>query len=701
GLECLTGLPPHNPDDRDGDLRVQHIEKLRDKIQDIWLARDDIGPDAETVLQLCIQCIASPSKKNISSAEICQKLQVLLQHQRIYSWDRKNKLEHKCEICLINPAVADDVLTHKANCLCNIAVCIACIRNSYVNNIKCHSCDADIFPTIGHFWAALLIIGNDVKDSEVARVFKKDIMEVYRLIVSMCPRIMGIRPENVFVVEAKSPGQKGDLKSKLESAVEQMSKTDKTQTVLVYYSGHSDKNGLDLENDQVYVTGNEFSTYMKRIVTSRNTATDSIEFKNAVSPAVSPKRFICFLDCCHPPNLTSLHDPCVCVIQVNACRSQRQSMVEANGSVFTKFFIQALTQSAHGKECIDDQCDCTPIKGNFITVEQLVEYMRYHMKRYQRKRNIETYNAPEKHEMHVTSHDEKIAYNIDFLVQLEFRFKDPDSGGDMIKKRIKPHFISDMQGLSRILFATFIEKKFPALSFDETDLNVYQDCICVEIDKGPKETEELDTIEKVMKAWNARRDLAVSLRRLSSIKRGMVLLNLHPVKIQQFLENICIASLKVCSVPSNFSFTIPFADIPELKRKIGRKPGGELKVFRDHLSDIMNACRLEENEDALFAIILPNPEDKRKLPFVCYKMTIIKKLQQEGPTGIGRSIDTENEGVAETVPKQVYNTSTTPPRYETSTNNEMNTHSGNKNTTDRGVVQQSVGKGNYISSNYL
>jgi glycine cleavage system regulatory protein len=50
----------------------------------------------------------------------------------------------------------------------------------------------------------------------------------------------------------------------------------------------------------------------------------------------------------------------------------------------------------------------------------------------------------------------------------------------------------------------------------------FVESICIEINNG-KDSEELDTIPKVMAAWNARRDLAVSLRTDENIHRGMIL----------------------------------------------------------------------------------------------------------------------------------------------------------------------------------
>lgn len=76
-----------------------------------------------------------------------------------------------------------------------------------------------------------------------------------------------------------------------------------------------------------------------------------------------------------------------------------------------------------------------------------------------------------------------------------------------------------------------IKTPFPC----EQDLS---DILRIAVERGPgtKYIEELDTLEKVMGAWNSKRELVVSLRQIPEIRKGKVgvfLKNGH-----MFLDNL-------------------------------------------------------------------------------------------------------------------------------------------------------------------
>lgn len=139
---------------------------------------------------------------------------------------------------MVNTAAKDckKLLKHEFNCRNRIQVCAACMRNSYLNPIICHSCNKELVPYIGSGWGAILIAGNDT-NKDLALGFKRDILEVKKIIISKCPLVMGIRENYVQLITPDEPGVIENMMTKFETAVESFDRKD-VYTLLIYFTGH-------------------------------------------------------------------------------------------------------------------------------------------------------------------------------------------------------------------------------------------------------------------------------------------------------------------------------------------------------------------------------------------------------------------------------------------------------------------------------
>ena len=111
------------------------------------------------------------------------------------------------------------------------------------------------------------------------------------------------------------------------------------------------------------------------------------------------------------------------------------------------------------------------------------------------------------------------------------------------------------------VFLYFIEEK---MKLDEgigdepeLDRSEFNGIIGIEVEKGPKKShrDRLETLDKVMAAWNAKRELLVTFRELSEIYKGMVGLflpsGLNVEPILEYLKKNPNAKVRL------FTFSLP------------------------------------------------------------------------------------------------------------------------------------------------
>ncbi|XP_053390325.1 uncharacterized protein LOC128553226 [Mercenaria mercenaria] len=343
-------------------------------------------------------------------------------------------------------------------------VCVSCMRNSYCNPIRCHSCDTIVTPTIGHGWAALLIAGNDERDS-VAKSFTDDVKAIHKVITSKCPLVMGVSADHVETVYPDEPGKPDSMLDKLKKSVHTLKNIDGIQTLLVYFSGHykPNKGGFELSHCKMeerelqrkfeYLSKKDFEGDIASILHQPNSVGE---------PSSVSKRVIVLLDCCEAPAVTTpsqeeIHtlDKNITIVQINACRPNQKSIQEQDGSVFRKFLIQGLTRKALGKRCLNDpdcRLDDCYIQGNFVTFANLNDYISDHLKSFKTKHSFDC----AMHTYDVTKIDAMIGYAINFNADLEFKYKFKEAvvEYDVIPQRM----FSELRELQTLLFHKFISK---------------------------------------------------------------------------------------------------------------------------------------------------------------------------------------------------------------------------------------------------
>ncbi|XP_053389742.1 uncharacterized protein LOC128552719, partial [Mercenaria mercenaria] len=416
----------------------------------------------------------------------------------------------------------------------------------------------------GHGWAALLIAGNDRRDT-VAKSFKEDVKEVHKVIISKCPLVMGVRADHVQTVHPEIPGQQDNILDKIKKSVTNLTNISGIHTLLVYLSGHYKplKGGFELSHyNSVEGELQKETTFqylslkgLQDIIVTILNGSASVREGHTAS-----KRAIVFLDCCSAPAVTTPSvenvlpsdseqqssanlsqaasgdansqekcswieelsafklDPDISIVAINACRSDQYSFQEKGGSVFRRFLIQGLTRVALGGVCEIDQCDHCHISGDFVTVGNLHTYISDHLtkfrKMYPSDPVMNVYNA--------SGLDAKIGYVINFKADLQFTYRLKEK---VIADTIPQRMFSELSELQSLLFDRYVEKMEldvgETLKLSNADFN---GILCVEVEKGPKshQRDRLESLDRIMTAWNAKRELVVSLRTLPEIYRGMV-----------------------------------------------------------------------------------------------------------------------------------------------------------------------------------
>ncbi|XP_053395720.1 uncharacterized protein LOC123534332 [Mercenaria mercenaria] len=469
--------------------------------------------------------------------------------------------------------------------------------------------------------------GNDTKNRKAAKGFVKDITDVHEVITSKFPLVMGVRKEHVAIVRPEKPGNAEKFKGKngqLDEAFKMLKEINNTQTLLIYFSGHYyGGKGFQLGSDEEFLSLEELQTKVLSCLSG-------VDYKSPTFP-LSSKRLIVFLDCCSAPGMKVPRfeeKSCLSLVQLNACRPNQEAYGDAeNGSKFTLFFKQGLTGRALGKQCYNimegkiKQCQECELSGDLVTLQDLNKYITRHLKPYETSYQTVIYYD------NASDLDTKIGYAIQYSIGLRFTFK---LGDDEKRNSIQQRMFTNMISLRTILSDKFIEVMQPGSS-EEPPLETegVRDILCIEIEHGPKyvHRDELDSLERVMGAWYAKRDLIVSLRRLSDIRNGKVGMFLpagYSVKpIKEYLgQNECFQELG----PNSEEDTVYSVKLESLSEIAVQEDNPSLEKFGSILVDLEDALS-KEKEYKMLHIIFPGAHGKQRNDFICFQ--IVKQNEED------------------------------------------------------------------------
>ncbi|XP_060554330.1 uncharacterized protein LOC132715356 [Ruditapes philippinarum] len=665
--ELLTGKKPSVEACPEDDLMTQIEKKIRKRLMKMWKDLQVVPEVTGPLVTLSSECIEN---EEMTSDKLVSELKNHLRNSNTQRWISRKQLKdviqqgkgskqtEKCDICLAYDAVEESVFKHHDCIISHKCLCFM-YEEFILQSIHCHSCDTKVTPTIGHNWAALLIAGYDTRDW-VAKSFKEDVKAIEQVISSKCPLVMGVSTSNMQTVCPEEKGKPDNMLEKLKTSKEVLKGIKGVQTLLVYYSGHykPDEGGFQLvhskegetgiQNEEQYLSAEDFQEVISEILYGCESAVES-------------KRTIVFLDCCAGPVIlptkenksipTSSGDtsqneklPCftlsknVRIVQINACRPDQFSVVQQGGSLFRKYLIQCLTREALGAKCLIESCYQCKIKGDFITIEKLIGYVGKHLDQHPK---MEQYD-PVMNSYNVSKLDAKIGYVVNFKVDLKFTLK--------LGEKIRYHMISqrmftELQELQKLLFEKFVEKMELDKSIgDEPKLDTTElyGMICIEVEKI-RQRDKITTLDQLMTAWNAKRELLVTLRAEAEIYNGMVgkfLPNGQSVDpILKYLEK----SDHVTMAYKDY-ITVAKVDIVKYLENLPddiHEEGTSLDTFDDHIVNIDNAMKQDKEEmkkvkELHIVFLCKIDENGKKIHrsnFICYQLKrekdFFKELQKQ------------------------------------------------------------------------
>ncbi|KAH3847099.1 hypothetical protein DPMN_089413, partial [Dreissena polymorpha] len=169
--EILTGLGPEGKSRSETPLGLLDNVNFEELVQRrIWTI-DYVWKRVSRIASRCISSVDDDKTSGqISSALIRKSLKSILIAESLQKWTILD--DNNCEICMVNGQLEKENLSFRRvseinhfNCATKIKICCACMRNSYVNPIKCQECDNEIKSIIGDGWGAILIAGFDEDNS--------------------------------------------------------------------------------------------------------------------------------------------------------------------------------------------------------------------------------------------------------------------------------------------------------------------------------------------------------------------------------------------------------------------------------------------------------------------------------------------------------------------------------------------------------
>ncbi|XP_053376441.1 uncharacterized protein LOC128547509 [Mercenaria mercenaria] len=325
-------------------------------------------------------------------------------------------------------------------------------------------------------YGALLVAGNDLKNTSVAEALTKDILELKKLITSRAPRIIGISENKVHVVAPTTPGEPENLWPKVKEYIDIFSEDEDIDTLLIYISCHGSKNkGSGDAQNNCFEFGSE--------------SIAMTNFQEELERLVNVDKLMVVLDRCHPSRIKFQDGRKF--IQINACKENEKADITDEGSIFTKYLLQGLKAKSEGKRCSNNCQSCNDYwakRTDFITVHSLYDYVKNHMK-----------NVSPTIGFELEGDSSNIAFYTDDQVLIEFE----DCTGKT-KKDVPLEYLQEMKQLESKLFKMF--EKEARVNKVKILRETYR--------KENGGLEECDTLEKVMSAWVHRQRLKIEFKPL-------------------------------------------------------------------------------------------------------------------------------------------------------------------------------------------
>ncbi|KAH3890560.1 uncharacterized protein LOC127852206 isoform X2 [Dreissena polymorpha] len=511
--ELLTGRNPRELDTNDREMRKWHNFYVKEhKQKNIWTDTEV----TEQIVNISYECIRSIDAKDanytgdgkFTSKDLYSKLEKLMRVSNdVPKW--MSVENNRCDICLLNESVPD-VHAEIDYCPHPIKTCCACMRNSYINPVKCYDCGNDVKSIIGHGWGAILIAGHKQNGQEM---FDLDIKQFADAITNVVLPAMCISRDNIEIIDSNKETLK-ELSAKIDKAFDRLDSKD-IHTLVFLYSGHNHaKEGFWLGENEYYS--------MERI-------------NNKIKEREKIEQVIAFLDCCKSKPIEVRTE--TILIQFNASGQKDDAICVPNeDSFFTKYLVQAFTMKASGGECSLHKSHCT-MKGDFISLGSLWDYLNEH------REGLMQMNTS----MHLKNVDWRstyLAYNYAFKVEISFNVIVPQFSLSKIIN-VTPAALTDFQTLkSEILFPKYIALLGEHFEYHATakefKLAKLVNALAIEVDLASRHVDEIGNMKTLMLAWNSKRMIRCKLRKCERIDKGkpVVLLLKKGQRVSEMVSEI-------------------------------------------------------------------------------------------------------------------------------------------------------------------
>ncbi|XP_060595065.1 uncharacterized protein LOC132749353 isoform X2 [Ruditapes philippinarum] len=393
----------------------------------------------------------------------------------------ENKEEINCHQCIINPIAKNSSLTDDYdNCRTKIRVCMACEKNSFLNPVICY-CGAKLTSMIGSKWGALLVAGDD-ESQEKADAMKNEILEFERIVTSLAPRIIGISKCKVKTVvpgDTKMKTETGESQTwlKIKEHIKNFSEDKEIDTLLIYFSCH----GGSSADGSMFELGKK-SEYISLV-----------EFQKELHKLHKIDRLILFLDRCFPPKVTLTNRK---FVQINACSKNKKAVLNEEGSLFTKYVIQALKARSEERECSKDCEHCYSYwssRTEYVSICSLYDYVNKHLE----------LKAPQP-DWKLESIWDNIAFFTDEVVEIEFTFhKEPSEDGG-ITIPLSLGYLKNIDEVKQKILLAF--KDLLSVDRKTHKVKIRKDTFR----NDQQADDECTTLEQVIEAWVQRFPLSVT-----------------------------------------------------------------------------------------------------------------------------------------------------------------------------------------------
>ncbi|XP_060595068.1 uncharacterized protein LOC132749356 isoform X2 [Ruditapes philippinarum] len=468
--EMLTSLGPEGEDN--------HFLKKMDKDRigknldtDVWKFKEIV----EKLNELSFKCLEEKTWtiKNFKT-DVVDPLREIMKSDLDREIFENDEEESTCHQCIINPIAKYSSLTKdNDNCSKKIRVCMACEKNCFLNPVTCY-CGAKLTSMIGSKWGALLVAGDD-ESQERADAMKNEILELERIVTSLAPRIIGISKHKVKTVVPDDSKMEPDTEesptwTEIKKHIESFSKDEDIDTLLIYFSCHGGRS----------VGGNMFELGKKSEYVSLD------DFQKELQKLHKIDRLILFLDRCYPPKVTLTNEK---FVQINACSKDLKAVLNEEGSLFTKYVIQALKARSEERECSKDCKHCYSYwnsRTEYVSIYSLYNYVDKHLE-------LKAHRPDWKLE----SFRDNIAFFTDEVVKIEFK-----------KDGCKPihlslGYLKSMDEVKQKIFLAF-----------KVDRNTHEVKIRKDTFRNDQQADdECTTLEQVMDAWVQRFPLSVTFHK--------------------------------------------------------------------------------------------------------------------------------------------------------------------------------------------